>query len=258
MAKKKSTATRRKESQAASARAAAIRAEQERKERRRRSLVVTGIGVVVLAFVLVLGYIVQNSRDTTGQSSAPPAGAAGYAVPVGKASAPVTVTLYEDFICPFCGEFEGATRAKLQQAVDDGKVKLRYHVLNFLSRSSTTDYSLRAANAEAVVLDAAGPSAAKKFHDLLYEHQPKEGSAGLSDGQLVDFAVQAGASRSKASHGISDRTFEQWVKNGTSQASKDGVTGTPTIKVNGKELPGPAVANLAQQIDQAIAAGSGG
>ena len=195
MAKKKSTATRRKESQAASERAAAIRKEQERKERRRRSLVVTAVGVVVLAFVLVIGYTVQNSRDTTGQSSAAPAGAAGYAVPVGRSSAPVTVTLYEDFICPFCGEFEAATRTKLQSDVDAGKVKLRYHVLNFLSRSSTTNYSLRAANAEAVVLNAAGPTAAKKFHDLLFENQPEEGSAGLTDARLIDYAVQAGASR---------------------------------------------------------------
>jgi protein-disulfide isomerase len=258
MAKKKSTATRRKEAQAASERAAAIRAAQERKERRRRSLVVTGVGVVVLAFVLVIGYIVQSSRDTTGQSSAPPAGAAGYAVPVGRSSAPVTVTLYEDFICPFCGELEAATRSKLQSDIDAGKVKIRYHVLNFLSRGSTTNYSLRAANAEAAVLNAAGPTAAKKFHDLLFEHQPEEGSAGLSDAQLVDYAVQAGASRSKVSDDISNLTFEQWVKNGTSQASKDGVTGTPTVKVNGKELPGPSVAELSQQLEQAVAAGSGG
>jgi protein-disulfide isomerase len=258
MAKKRSTATRRKESQAAAVRAAAIRAEQARKERRRRSLVVTAVGTVVLAFVLVIGYIVQSGRDTTGQSSKPPTGAAGYAVPAGSASAPVTVTLYEDFICPFCGEFEAATRTKLQQAVDAGKVKLRYHILDYLPRNTTNNYSLRAANAEAVVLNDAGPKAAKKFHDLLYENQPKEGSAGLSDGQLVDYAVQAGASRSKASDGISNGTFDQWVKNGTSQASKAGVTATPTIKVNGKELPGPTVGELAQQVEQAVASGSSG
>jgi protein-disulfide isomerase len=258
MAKKRSTATRRKESQAAAVRAAAIRAQQERKERRRRALVVTGVGVVVLAFVLVIGYIVESQQDTTGQSSKPPTHAAGYAVPVGRSSAPVTVTLYEDFICPFCGEFEAATRTKLQQAIDDGKVKVRYHMLDYLPQSSTNNYSLRAANAAAVVLNSAGPDAAKKFHDLLYENQPKEGSSGLSDDQLIDYAVQAGVPRSKASDGISNSTYVQWVKNGTSQASKAGVTGTPTIKVNGKELPGPTVGELTQQLEQAVASGSAG
>ncbi len=74
------------------------------------------------------------------------------------------------------------------------------------------------------MLDTAGPDAAKRFHDLLFEHQPEEGSAGLSDGQLLDYAVNAGARRSKVSGLISDRAFENWVEKGTSQASEDGVS----------------------------------
>ena len=116
-------------------------------------------------------------------------------MPAGKASAPVTVTVYEDFMCPFCGQFEAATRAKLQAGIDAGKVQVQYHVLNFLDAAPPPSYSTRAANALAVVLDTSGPEVAKKFHDLLYENQPAEGSAGLSDAQLVDYAVQAGATR---------------------------------------------------------------
>lgn len=250
MSRKKSTATRRKESQAASERAAAIRQEQERKERRRRSLVVTAVGVAVLAIVLVIGTLARSSSDSTSGSSAAPSGAVGYAVPDGKASAPVTITVYEDFMCPFCGQFESASRTRLQAAVDSGKARLKYHALNFLSRSSTTDYSLRAANAYAAVLDTAGPDAAKKFHDLLFEHQPEEGSAGLSDGQLLDFAVEAGAKRSEVSGKISDGSFEGWVKKGTSQASKRGVTSTPTVQINGKTVEFKTTAELVDRINQ--------
>jgi protein-disulfide isomerase len=250
MSRKKSTATRRKESQVAAERAAAIRGEQERKERRRRSIVVTAVGVVVLALVLVIGTLVRSSLDSTSGSAKAPSGAVGYAVPAGKAGAPATVTVYEDFMCPFCGQFEAATRSRLQAAADSGKVRLRYHALNFLSRSSTTDYSLRAANAYAAVLDTAGPDAAKKFHDLLFEHQPEEGSAGLSDGQLLDYAVEAGAQRSEVSDKISGRSFEGWVKKGTSQASEDGVTATPTVEINGKTVEFKTVAQLVDRIDQ--------
>lgn len=255
MTRKKSTATRRAESQAAAARAAEIRRAQERQERRRRTLVVTAVGVAVLAIVLVLGYLVQSSRDTTGRASATPAGAVGgYAVPAGPSSAPHTVVVYEDFMCPYCGQFEAATRAGLQKQVDAGKVRLEYHVLNFLDRSSTTDYSTRAANALAVVLDRSGPTVAKKFHDLLYEHQPQEGSAGLSDAQLVDYAVQAGATRSAVQTGIQNRTYEQWVKNVTDQASKDGVNGTPTVKIDGKTVTYQTVAELAAKVQKAVGA----
>jgi protein-disulfide isomerase len=257
MAKKKSTATRRQESQAASARAAAIRQAQERKERRRRSLRVTGAGVVVLALVVVIFTVYRGSQDDggTGTSAAPAGAGTGYSVPVGSATAPTTVTIYEDFLCPYCGQLEAATRAKLQAGIDAGNVRVRYHVLNFLGPSSTTEYSLRSANALAVVLDASGSKVAKKFHDLLYENQPKEGSAGLSDGQLLDYAVEAGATRSAVSPGISDQTYQAWVERGTDQASKDGVNATPTVKIDGKAVEGGSIAEIAAEVDRAAAGG---
>jgi protein-disulfide isomerase len=256
MAKKKSTATRRAESTAASERAAAIRKEQERRERRRQTLVVTAVGVVVLVLVVVIGYFVQSSNDTSGASSSAPQGAvARYAVPSGPSSAPVKVVVYEDFICPFCGQFEAASRTAFQKDIDQGKVQFQYHVLNFLDRNTTTDYSTRAANALAVVLDTAGPTTAKRFHDLLFENQPAEGSAGLSDSKLVDLAVQAGAKSSQVTSGIKDRKFEQWVKNVTDNASKDGVTETPTVTIDGKTLEAKTMDELATVVEKAIAAG---
>ena len=257
MSKKKSTATRRAESQAAAVRAAEIRREQERRERRRRSLVVTGVGVVVLALVLLIGYLVQSGRDTSTTAGTAPAGTVGrYAVPAGPDTAPVKVAIYEDFMCPFCGEFEAASRDALQKDVDAGKVQVRYYVMSFLDDHSSTEYSSRAANALGVVLDASGPEVAKKFHDLLFEHQPEEGSAGLSDAQLLGYAVQAGAKRSVVSSGIKTRSFEQWVENVNDKASKDGVNGTPTIRVDGKTLKGSTMDDLAAQVEEAVAAGS--
>jgi protein-disulfide isomerase len=257
MSRKKSTATRRAESQAAAVRAAEIRAAQERQERRRRTLVVTAVGVLVLAIVLVVGYVVQSSRDTAGQAATPPSGAVdGYAVPSGPSSAPVKVAVYEDFLCPFCGQFETASRDALEKQVEAGKVQIQYHVVNFLDDSSTTEYSTRAANALAVVLDTSGPEVAKKFHDLLFEHQPEEGSAGLSDAQLVAYAVQAGATRSAVQPGITDRTYEQWVDNVNDQASKDGVNQTPTVRVDGKTVEYKTIDELVAKVEQAVGAGS--
>ena len=251
MTKRKSTATRRAEAEAAAARAAAIRKEQERRERRRRTVVV----VVALAVLAAIGTAISVYVDRTGAPATAPKGAvATYAVPSGPASAPVTVSVYEDFMCPFCGDFEAASRAALQKDVDAGKVQLRYHVLNFLDDRSTSDYSTRAANAYAAVLDAAGPQAAKEFHDLMFENQPAEGSAGLSDRQLLDYAVQAGAPRATVSRAIEARTFEQWVDNGTEQASKDGVNATPTVQVDGKTVTYTTIDELAAEVVRAVAA----
>ena len=257
MAKKRSTAVRRAESQAASARAAAIRKEYERKERRRRSLIIMAVVVVALVIIGVVATSVRSRNDTSGQAATTvPSGTVGkYAVPAGPASAPVKVVLYEDFMCPICGELEAASRTRFQKDIDQGKVQLQYHVMNFLDNRSSTEYSSRAANALAVVLDTAGSKAAKKFHDLLYEHQPQEGSAGLSDAQLIDYAVQAGANRSSVTTGIHSRKFQHWVENVDTAASKAGVTGTPTAVVDGKTVQWTSVGDLATKLQTAIDAG---
>jgi protein-disulfide isomerase len=256
MSKKRSTSTRRSESQAAAARAAAIRAEQERKERRRRSLVVVGVVVVVLAVLLAVGYAVQSRRDGSGASAAAPAGAvSGLAVPAGKASAPVTVVVYEDFMCPFCGDFESAARATFAEDIAAGKVRFEYHVLSFLDDKSSTDYSTRAANALGVVLDTSGPTVATRFHDLVFENQPAEESAGLSDERLVELAVEAGAQQSAVRSGIERLQFEGWVEKVTDEASKDEVGTTPTVKVDGETVDFTTTQGLVEDVEKAVDAG---
>jgi protein-disulfide isomerase len=232
-------------------RAAAALIAQERRERARRAWIVGGVVAAVLAIVAA-GYLVQSTRDTSGRAATAPAGVTDtYGVVIGDASAAHTVTVYEDFQCPICHEFEQKTRDRLRRAVDAGKIRLDYRMVAFLDEASTTDYSTRALNAAAVVLDTAGPDVFLEFHDLLFDHQPPEGSAGLSDSQLVTYAVRAGADAAVVRPGIEGLTFRQWAVNATSQMSKDGVNGTPTVLVDGERQP---EATLQSSIDTALAA----
>src|SRR5687768_14314074 len=110
MSKKQSTATRTANAQRAAERAAAIRREQEVKERRRRTLTVSVLVIGVLSVIVAIVAAVQASRDTTGESATPPQGVVEqYALPLGPSSAPVKVQVYEDFMCPFCGQYESAS-----------------------------------------------------------------------------------------------------------------------------------------------------
>lgn len=249
-----SKATKQNKASRAAERAAAIRAEQASRDKRRRAIVITVAVLAVFAVVLGIGIAVQAGRDTTGQAATAPTGVVDqYAVPAGG-PAPVTVDVYEDFMCPFCGQFEHAGGDVLQKYVDQGDVQVRYHVISFLDRESTTDYSTRAMNAYAVVLDTAGRAAAKDFHDLLYAHQPEEGSAGLSDAQLTDLAVQAGATRSAVAGPIASLRFEQWVENATDAASQDEVTSTPSVFVDGERVEATTIDGLVADMQDAIEA----
>jgi protein-disulfide isomerase len=197
---------------------------------------------------------VQSSRDTTGQTADAPTGVVStYGIPRGAEDAPATVTIFEDFLCPVCGTLEEQLRPWINQYVEDGNVRVVYRPIAILDRySNGTAFPTRAANAFAVVFDTSGPEVAGRFHDLLFDNQPAENTDGLSDDQLVDLAVQAGAVEADVRGAIEDRAFGQWVENATDQSSKDGVTGTPTVEVNGDRLEQDSVEAVAAEIRERV------
>ena len=236
--------------QSKSERAQALMKEQQRKERA-RNLFVVGAVVVAIAIIAVVLVVISSNKDTTGKSvgsGGTPSNLTGdYNVVIGKSSAPDTIKMYEDFQCPICKEFEALTGDQVRQGIADGKIKVDYHMVAFLDRASTTNYSSRALNAAMAVLSTAGPDAFLKFHSLAYANQPEEGSAGVPDSTLIDWAVQAGADKAAVTPLINDNVYHQWVVNATDQMSKDGVNGTPTVFINGQNQganPQTAAQNL--------------
>lgn len=233
------------------ARAAALKAEQERKEKRRRMLT---IGSVVAGLALVVGvaFLVQSLRDSTREAATPPAGAVDdYGVIVGDDAAPTTVTIYEDFQCPVCAAFEEEIGEELNAGIEAGTVKVDYRMVSFLDRASGNEYSSRALNAAAVVLDTAGVDAFKTFHDELFANQPEEGTDGPSDDELIAAAVAAGADESSIRPAVEDKAFAQWIENATDQMSTEGVKGTPTVFIDG-ELAGSTPDEYADAIRDAL------
>jgi protein-disulfide isomerase len=208
---------------------------------------------VLVVIAVVVAIVVQSSRTTTSATAAVPAHTIdnGLVVRVGQASAPVTVDLYEDLQCPICKAFEAQSGSALAQLVAAGTVQLHYHPMAFLDSSANQQYSTRALDAAAAVLDAAGPDGFQRFHDLLYANQPPESGPGLTDDQLVAFAHQAGATGQQVEQQIRDLAFGDWVAASTDQASKDGVTGTPTVFVDGTKLTDLSAAGVTAAVHAA-------
>jgi protein-disulfide isomerase len=80
---------------------------------------------------------------------------------------------------------------------------------------------------------------------------PAEGGSGLTDDQLVQYARQAGVTGATVERQIRDLTYGDWVKNSTDRASKDGITGTPTVLVRGAELSDLTPDGLTAAVDAA-------
>ncbi|KQQ43199.1 MULTISPECIES: DsbA family protein [unclassified Nocardioides] len=217
-----------------SQRAAAALEDQKRAERRRT---IRSITLVVFALVVVVGiaFGVQSLRGG-GEVTASPAGQSEYGVTIGEQDAPHQVVIYEDFLCPFCGQLEAGTGEELQQLADDGSVLVEYRPFNLLSRIG--DYSERATSAFAVVLEESGPETAKEFHDLLYANQPSEEGPFPDNQALLDLAVEAGAEESAVSDGILGESMVDWVEAATTAAQDAGVQGTPTVLLDGEQISG--------------------
>ncbi len=212
-------------------RAAALLREQRARERR-RNLITGGVVALVLAGLVVVGILISRGSDV--EASA--AGGSDYGVTIGDPDADHQLVIYEDFLCPGCGQLEAQSNEELQQLADDGNVYVDYRPFNLLDRLG--DYSARAASAFGVVLDESGPEVAKEFHDLLFADQPEEGDEPYPDADwLVEKAVEAGAVEADVRPGIEEGETD-FSKEATDEAEAAGVTGTPTVILDGDVFNG--------------------
>jgi protein-disulfide isomerase len=226
-------------SAAAAAKAAEMRRAQLAAERRRRALIVSSIAVGVI--VIIVGVFVAIETRSSGPTVAASGvgGATGkYGFVVGDSGAPVSMVVYEDFQCPVCKQFETTDGSLIKEKIAAGTLKVEYRPIAFLDRMSSTNYSSRALNAAACVRNDSTISVWKAYHDLLFQQQPAEGSAGLTDAQLIALASQAGAKAPAVGTCIDDDTFKDWVSSATEASSKDGISATPTVQLNGDTLSG--------------------
>jgi protein-disulfide isomerase len=209
--------------------AAAARAAEAARARRQQRIIIASVVVIVLILAAVIGFAVQNGR-TTAPPVVVPANATGSdnGITVGGADAAVTVDFYEDFQCPVCGTLEQSLGSTVQQLIDNGKIRAVYHMMSFLGPES-----VRAANAAAA---AAQDGKFKEYHDLLYANQPPERTGGYSNATLIELGGQVGLTSTEFTNAVHNGTYTGYVAKVEDDASKRGVTGTPTVFVNGRQL----------------------
>lgn len=252
MSKKKAQNQSRSE---AARKAAEMMKAQQARARRRTILIQSAVALVAVVAVIAVTIAVLSSQDGGEPAASPSAVDDQGALVLGNPDAPVTVQVVEDFQCPACRAFEEATGDLLSSYVEGDDVSVAYRGIAFLDQASSTDYSSRALNASACVMED-DPEAWPRLHRSLFEQQPPEGGEGLTDDQLIDLAVAAGASEDAVRPCIEDQTYADWVDATTEQAGDDGVTGTPTVFVNGEKIEAVDPDGLQAAVDEAAEAAS--
>ncbi len=199
--------------------------------------------LIVVAAVVAVALVVGGVVWWSSQSAEEPV-AADYPVSVDGAvvtagTGPVTVDVYEDFLCPQCERFEERYGDEITTALNEGRITVQYHGIAILDRLTDPEgYSTRAANA---ALCSATAGIFPAYHDKLFDEQPAEGSSGLTDEQLIAFGSELGAGPDFATC-VTGGTNTERIAAETEAAvadpdlQTDGTFGTPTVAVGGQKI----------------------
>ena len=204
-------------------------------DRRRNLMIQIGLtAIVVLLGVGLVLYIVTSNdkKPTSGEVKSIRVASSKVVNKEGTTEPKAVVSVYEDFLCPHCRDFEQKFGPTINQLVDSGAIAADYYMVAILDSPSTKNYSSRAAGAGYCVGDES-TEAFSRFHAALYAQQPGETGASFpDDARLIEVARQAGAG-GKVPDCVNKSRYVPMVQ-GLAQATK--ISSTPTIKINGEDF----------------------
>ena len=209
-----------------------VREQLERERRRKRNMLLSVIAVFAVVLAGLIGFAVYKTQQPKNVNTPATAIDGGHAIPV--STGPVAVDLYVDLLCPICKNFETTAGPTLDQLVKDKKIKLVYHPIAILDRNTNpAGYSTRAGSAAGCAADGG------KFFDFvkaMYTQQPAEGSAGLTDDQIVQIGAGVGLIDPAFAQCVRAQKYSSWMAGNTDTAAARNINGTPTVQVNGKQI----------------------
>ena len=249
------------ERQQRAARAEQMRKDREKADRKQRNFITVGIVTIVVALIAVGGWGIKAASDSNQKNTdlvQPANSTDDYGIVYDPAAAgvtpaadakPVSVELYEDFQCPACRSFEQENGAFLKDQVANGAIAITYRPFSFLDSQSLNEYSSRSTNVALCALDKGGVADYVKMHDYLYANQPEEGTAGPENAALIKAAKDLGITG--IDECVKTERFVPWIEEARDTGSKNDVSSTPTVIVDGKVVQNPSQQALAAAIADA-------
>jgi len=190
-----------------------------------------------------------------GTQPAQPAGPAavvhvdnGHFPPQGNKNAKVTIVEFADLRCPFCKQLFSDTIPQLRKDyIDTGKVQFYWRQYPFLGPASTV-----AANG------AECANEQKKFwefHDYMYTNQPDESDISMyTTDKLTEIAGNLGMNADQFKTCLDTKKYDKNASADLAAGQKAGVSGTPTLFINGQSVVGAQPYNAIKTIiDQELA-----
>ena len=164
---------------------------------------------------------------------------------LGDPTAKVTMVEYVDLQCPICKAFEEQLLPEIVNTyVRKGKLQIQARPIAFIGPDSQTG--------QAGAIAAGQQGKMFDFMQILYRNQGAENSGWLTQDTAERAAVSVGIDLDQFRSAIDSSDTKKQAESYGTQASQDGVTGTPTILLGntGQTLTITPIDQLLPTIDQ--------
>ena len=231
---------------------------REKRRRDRIRMRAVSIFIVVGGALLLFFLILYPSLKPIGEIAIPELRERPMAdgTAMGDPNAPVTIDIFEDFQCPACIEFSLSVEPLLEEAyIADGDVYYVFHHYPFLdNRYAAGGESDQAASASMCANDQ---DRFWDYHDILFANWANENQGAFRDRRLIALAETIDLEMVTFEACFEARTHYDEIMQDFDLGDQMGITGTPSVFVNGEQVtPGfvPSLAALSEVIDRHLAA----
>jgi len=145
----------------------------------------------------------------------------------GPDDALVTIVMFSDFQCPFCGRVEPTLTRIREQYGDRVRIVWRNQPLPF------HDNAMPAAEAALEAYAQGGDAKFWQLHDVMMEHQ-----TALTRADLETYAQQVGLDMTRFRAALDNHTHQAAVQADSAAGTRAGANGTPSFFINGRTLRG--------------------
>ena len=234
----------------------ARREEIRRKERNQRLVligVIAAVGLAIVAFIVVPA--IRSASAPVGEfvKITPGAYNSAEGTTMGDPGAKAKIEIFEDYTCSACKVYSDNIEPRvIQELVDTGQAYYVFYQFPFLDDRSASKDSDRSANAALCAADQGRFWDYKKLLFANLNHTADE----FSDKRLLAFADSLGLDKTQFESCYNDSRFQSQIDKDMDLGKDKGITGTPTVFINGVDIAPGKVPSF-EDIQKAVQAANG-
>jgi protein-disulfide isomerase len=228
------------------------RRERMQREQQRKRLIT--IGVITLVAALLVFLVVWQPLSTVGEivTVTPVDLPDADGLSLGNSNAAATIDVFEDFQCPACKSFtENIEPLVIENLVASGQARYVFHNYPFLDGdgAGSIGESDQAANA---AMCANEQDKFWEMHSALYANWNGENQGAFSNRRLQAIAESISLDMDAFNSCFNSNKYEADIQADFELGQDMGVSGTPTVFVNGNRVGAPGRIATYQEIADAV------